>query len=97
MKLMIISILVIFTFFLSGENIDLKKEAFKVLESKCNACHQLEKRKVFTLENMDAQAKKINKQVFVKKKMPKGDDIKLTSEEYSLLKECLLSLDIHQK
>ena len=94
---MIISILVIFTFFLSGENIDLKKEAFKVLESKCNACHQLEKRKVFTLENMDAQAKKINKQVFVKKKMPKGDDIKLTSEEYSLLKECLLSLDIHQK
>lgn len=91
MKWIMIFFIGSFTFFFPP---DLKEEAFKILESKCNACHQVEKRKVFTLENMESQAKKIHKQVFVKKKMPKGDLFKLTQEESDLLKKWLLSLDI---
>lgn len=57
--------------------------AFQILENKCNVCHQKRnKRRVFTLENMNTWANDINKQVFIKKRMPKGKKIKLTSKEY---------------
>lgn len=70
-------------------------QAFKILEEKCNTCHQIDKPKqVYTLDNMNSLAKKINKQVFIKKRMPKGDDIKLKKEEYEQLKNWLLSLNI---
>jgi len=64
-----------------------KEEAFKVLQTKCNVCHATKKRvTIFTYENMDSLANEINKQVFIKKKMPKGRKIKLTtSEEENLI------------
>ena len=64
----------------------IKTKALKILENKCNVCHK--KRNpfmIFKLKNMDRRAKKIYKQVFVKKRMPKGDEIKLTVEEYNTL------------
>jgi uncharacterized membrane protein len=62
---------------------DTKAAAFKILNNKCNVCHQKRnKRRVFTLENMNTWANDINKQVFIKKRMPKGKKIKLTSQEY---------------
>lgn len=66
---------------------ELVEKAFLILQTKCNDCHGQKKRKaVFTKDNMKQFAKKINKQVFVKKRMPKGDDIKLTEEELGTLK-----------
>lgn len=66
----------------------IKEQAFKVLEAKCNVCHKKKnKRMVFTLDNMDRRAKKINRQVFKWKRMPKGDEIKLTKKEAELLKK----------
>lgn len=67
-----------------------KTAALKILQNKCNVCHK--KRNpfmIFKLKNMDKRAKRIYKQVFVKKRMPKGDDIKLTLEEYKILEEWL--------
>jgi uncharacterized membrane protein len=62
---------------------DSKTKAFQILENKCNVCHQKRnKRRVFTLENMTKWSNDINKQVFIKKRMPKGKKIKLTSQEY---------------
>ena len=67
-----------------------KTEAFKVLQTKCNACHSTKKRTdIFTLENMDSLAIDINKQVFIKQKMPKGKKVKLTEEEMLKLKSWL--------
>lgn len=69
---------------------DLKTKAFKILENKCNVCHRKQNPfMVFSWKNMAKRAEKIHKQVFVKKRMPKGDDIKLTTEEYSLLNNWL--------
>lgn len=64
-----------------------KEKAFKVLQTKCNVCHATKKKlDIFTYENMDSLATEINKQVFIKKKMPKGKKIKLTlSERENLL------------
>ncbi len=65
---------------------DSKVEAFKILENKCNVCHyKRNKRRVFTLENMNPWANDIYKQVFIKKRMPKGKKIKLNSKEYQEL------------
>ncbi len=67
-----------------------KTAALKILQNKCNVCHK--KRNpfmIFKLKNMDKRAKRIYKQVFVKKRMPKGDEIKLTLEEYKTLEEWL--------
>ena len=62
---------------------DTKAVAFEILNNKCNVCHQKRnKRRVFTLENMNTWANDINKQVFIKKRMPKGKKIRLTSKEY---------------
>ncbi|WP_299336309.1 hypothetical protein [uncultured Psychroserpens sp.] len=62
---------------------DSKTKAFQILENKCNVCHKKRnKRRVFTIENMNTWANDINKQVFIKKRMPKGKKIKLTSQEY---------------
>jgi uncharacterized membrane protein len=66
----------------------IKQNAFSVLNTKCNACHaQQNPRMVFTLENMDKHARKINRQVFVLKRMPKGNVIKLSEGERDALKE----------
>lgn len=60
----------------------IKEKALTILQKKCNVCH---KRKnpfmVFKLKNMDKRSKKIYNQVFLKKRMPKGDNITLTTRE----------------
>jgi uncharacterized membrane protein len=64
-----------------------KQKAFSVLQSQCNICHSSQNpSKLFTLENMNGFAKKINRQVFVWKRMPKGNDNNLTTEEKETLK-----------
>ena len=67
-----------------------QQRAFKVLENKCNECHRKDKpSKTFTIANMNRFAKSINKQVFIKKKMPKGDEVTLTAAEVNTLKAWL--------
>lgn len=64
----------------------LKKKALEILENKCNACHHLQNpRKVFTYNNMADLAPKIYKQVYVKKRMPKGNPSMLSKEERDAL------------
>ncbi len=73
-----------------------KKIAFDILNTKCNVCHLTRnRRKVFTLENMDQFAEQINEQVFIKQRMPKGREIKLSDSDFSNLKKWLTSLNIH--
>ncbi|WP_461443062.1 hypothetical protein [Maribacter sp.] len=60
--------------------------AFKILTNKCNVCHVRRNRKrIFTQENMSPWADDVYKQVFLKKRMPKGNKIKLTNQEYQEL------------
>lgn len=66
---------------------DLREKAFTVLQEKCNTCHATKKKTdIFTLVNMDSLAGDIHKQVFVKRKMPKGRKVKLTAAETQQLK-----------
>ncbi|MBL4709511.1 MAG: hypothetical protein JKY48_13835 [Flavobacteriales bacterium] len=75
---------------------DLKTEAFEVLNAKCNICHRKQNPfKIFSLKNMERHAPKIYKQVFIKKRMPKGNKIKLTKLEYEKLKNWLNTLNSH--
>jgi uncharacterized membrane protein len=65
---------------------DLKMKALTILQTKCNVCHQTRNpRKVFTNDNMETYAPKIYKQVFIKRRMPKGDEIKLTPQDEQVL------------
>lgn len=67
-----------------------KSSAFAVLRTKCNVCHATKKRTdIFTMNNMDSLAPDIWRQVFVKKKMPKGRKIKLTEEDTQALHDWL--------
>ena len=60
-----------------------KQRAFSILSNKCNVCHKnRNRRRVFTEENMNSWANDVYKQVFIKKRMPKGKKIKLTLQEY---------------
>jgi uncharacterized membrane protein len=71
----------------------LKEKAYIVLQNKCNDCHRKKNKSViFTRENMVQKAPKIQKQVFVKKKMPK-DDVTLTTQERKDLELWLNSLN----
>ena len=72
------------------EQVDPKTKALAILDNKCNSCHRIEyKRRIFTLKNMDKHAKKIHKQVFVLKLMPKPIGPQLTKIEYDQLKTWL--------
>jgi uncharacterized membrane protein len=63
-----------------------KKAAFEILENHCNECHKDKKKKyVFTEENMSSFATKIHQQVYVKKKMPKGELFPLSVKEEATL------------
>lgn len=71
---------------------DVSARALEVLQTKCNVCHVKQNpRKVFTPENMDGFAPKIHRQVFIKKRMPRGKKIKLTDEEYQILSTWITS------
>lgn len=76
---------------------DIKELAFSVLRDKCNVCHATKKKTdIFTLENMDSLAPDIHKQVFIKRKMPKGRKVKLTEKEMEALREWMSAV-IHNR
>ena len=75
---------------------DIKQKAFQILKTKCNVCHRKKNPfMVFSLKNMEKRAPKIHKQVFVKRRMPKGNQIKLTNEEFATLKSWLETQNIY--
>lgn len=68
-------------------------KVLEILSTKCNVCHSTKNpSKVFTKDNMDAFYKNINRQVFVFKRMPKGNKIKLSTEEKEILKDWINTL-----
>jgi uncharacterized membrane protein len=72
---------------------DVKSSALEVLQTRCNTCHVRQNPgKVFTADNMNTLASKINQQVFVKKRMPRGK--RLTNEEYTMLQNWLNTQNI---
>ncbi|GEM_PF-1248228 len=74
---------------------ELKAQALKVLETRCNVCHK--KKNPFMLfkeKNMEKRAEKINKMVFITGRMPKGDT-PLTQKEYDTLKNWINSLNLN--
>ncbi len=74
----------------------LRKDAFEILDIKCNVCHRRQNPfMVFNLKNMEKRAPKIYKRVFIERRMPKGNEIRLTNEEYSTLKKWLLTQKIN--
>ena len=74
---------------------NLKQEVFEILDSKCNVCHRRKNPfMIFKLKNMEKRAEKIDKAVFKERRMPKGNDIRLTDEEYSKMKNWLIKLSI---
>lgn len=74
----------------------LKKAAFEILDTKCNVCHRRQNPfMVFKEKNMEKRAKKIYKMVFVERKMPKGDEVHLTNEEYANLEKWLFTQKIY--
>ncbi|MEQ8878855.1 MAG: hypothetical protein RLQ12_04440 [Cyclobacteriaceae bacterium] len=74
---------------------ELGQEALTVLESKCNVCHRKQNPlMVFKEKNIAKRASKIYRQVFLDKRMPKGDKIRLTPEEYQILEKWLFTQKI---
>jgi len=73
----------------------LQREALEILQTKCNICHRKQNPlMVFKEKNMSKRAKKIYKQVFIEKRMPKGDEIRLSNEEYIALEKWLFTQEI---
>lgn len=73
----------------------LKKAAFEILKTKCNVCHKKKNPfMVFNEKNMVKRAPKIYKMVYVERRMPQGDKIKLTHEEYATLEKWLFTQQI---
>ncbi|MGN7818977.1 hypothetical protein HGH92_02110 [Chitinophaga varians] len=69
---------------------DDKEKALLVLQTKCNICHVRNNPfRIFKERNMERNAKDIYKQVFVKGRMPLGNEVKLTEEERETLKKWL--------
>jgi uncharacterized membrane protein len=98
MKSIILGLSILFYFNVQSETLYIvttpqetpKIKAFNVLITKCNVCHASKKKQdVFTLENMDSLAVEINKQVFIKAKMPKGKKNKLSNEESQAMQNWL--------
>ena len=74
---------------------ELKEEALEILRAKCNVCHRRQNPfMVFNEKNMVKRARKIYYQVFVAKRMPKGDRIQLSETDYDTLKKWLNALNI---
>lgn len=75
------------------ESEELKARAFEILDTKCNVCHRKKNPfMVFSLRNMEKRATKIKTQVFIKKRMPKGTEIKLSQAETDTLKKWINTL-----
>lgn len=73
----------------------LRDEVFRILDSKCNTCHRRQNPfMVFKPGNMERRARKIYRMVFVEKRMPKGNEVKLTAREYESLENWLKTQQI---
>lgn len=78
-----------------NQKVELKKEVYLILNTKCNFCHiQKKSSLIFTLDNMNSFSTSIKQQVFVNKKMPKGRKNKLNMAEEEKLHTWINSLDI---
>tara|TARA_Y100001949_G_C15937984_1_gene308793 strand:- start:326 stop:685 length:360 start_codon:yes stop_codon:yes gene_type:complete len=78
-----------------AEESELERAALEVLQTKCNVCHTRKNpRRVFTSKNISELAPKIYQQVFIKRRMPKGKEVKLTTTEYAVLEKWLFTQDI---
>ncbi len=76
-------------------NDSLKKAAFNILDTQCNGCHRKQNPfMIFKEKNMEKRAPKIYQMVFVERRMPKGNEIKLTNEEYATLEKWLFTQEI---
>ena len=81
--------------FFNERNDKLKKDAFEILDTKCNVCHRRRNPfMIFHEKNMVKRASKIYKMVFIEQRMPKGNEIRLTNEEYTTLKKWLFTQNI---
>ena len=73
----------------------IQQRALNVLTTRCNVCHKKQNPfKIFSTKNMVRHAPKIHHQVFVLKRMPKGNAKPLTAEESNILKTWLFTLNI---
>ena len=73
----------------------LKNEALNILNTKCNVCHRKQNPlMLFKEKNISKRAKKIYQMVFIEQKMPKGNEIRLTDQEYLNLKKWLYTQKI---
>ena len=71
---------------------DVKADAYDILKSKCNVCHNKQNPfMVFNENNMVRRAEKIYNAVFFTGRMPKGDEYTLSEQEISTLKNWLES------
>lgn len=63
-----------------------------ILDTKCNVCHRRQNPfMVFKPNNIEKRAPRIYRAVFEQRRMPKGNDIRLTEEEYATLEQWLQS------
>ncbi|MEL6652313.1 MAG: hypothetical protein AAFQ87_16040 [Bacteroidota bacterium] len=70
----------------------LKDEVLSILDTKCNVCHRRQNPfMVFKQNNIEKRANRNYRAVFVRRRMPKGNDIQLTPEEYATLEQWLKS------
>ncbi len=77
-------------------NEQLQRDAFDILEAKCNSCHRRQNPfMVFKLKNMAKRAPKIHRMVFIERRMPKGDEIRLSYAEYTTLEKWLFTENIY--
>ena len=79
----------------SVSNDQLKKAAYEILDGKCNVCHRKKNPfMIFNMKNMSRRAPKIYKMVFVERKMPKGNEIRLSQDEAATLEKWLFTQEI---
>jgi len=70
-----------------------KLKAFSILQNKCNVCHSERNRSaVFTFSTMNDWNTRINEQVFIWQRMPKGNTIVLTDADKIHLRKWLQSI-----
>lgn len=74
---------------------DLRRAALEILDTKCNVCHRKKNPfMIFNNKNMTKRAPRIYRMVFVERRMPKGNEIRLTNEEASTLQKWVFTQEI---
>ena len=68
------------------------EQVLSILDTKCNVCHRRQNPfMVFKTNNIEKRAPRIYQAVFVSKRMPKGNEVRLTEQEYATLEQWLQS------